>query len=316
MKIVEAKKVDKQFGSITALEGFSTTISQGEIYGLLGPNGAGKSTFINILSGLIGHDRGEVLVFGEKLKSKNTLLKRRMGLVPQNIAVYENLTARENIQFFCSLYGYRGEDLHRRVADALEFVGLQDAKEQRAKGFSGGMKRRLNIACALAHTPELIILDEPTVGIDPQSRNRILTTVKELKRRGSTILYTTHYMEEAETLCSRVGIIDHGKLIAEGTKDELKTMISDSTEIVVRSPSVILEDRVSFKDLPGLERVEIRGDQILFSAKKERLSMDQIVKKVIENNIEIFSIDVKKPNLEQVFLGLTGRTLRDGGERA
>lgn len=233
MKIVKMKDVIKRFGDVIALDNVNLEIEEGEIYGLLGPNGAGKTTAISLICGLISFGRGEVYVFDKDIHKDAEFIKKNIGIVPQDVAIYGDLTAYENVKFFASLYGLRGRELKESVEMSLEFVGLSDKAKEVPNKFSGGMKRRLNIACAIAHRPKLIIMDEPTVGIDPQSRNHILESVKKLNEMGSTIIYTSHYMEEVEAICTRISIMDHGKVIAEGTKEELTSMVTDVNTVYI-----------------------------------------------------------------------------------
>lgn len=220
MNVLEINNLTKKFGDFVAVDNMSLSIEEGEIFGLLGANGAGKSTTINMISGLFRSNEGEVLILGKNIGAFRKHAKMNIGIVPQDLAIYEDLTAYENVKFFAGLYGLRGSLLQERVEEALQFVGLGDKHKSFPKNFSGGMKRRLNIACAIAHRPKLIIMDEPTVGIDPHSRNYILQSVKKLNDMGSTIIYTSHYMEEVEEICTRIAIVDHGKIIAEGTKEQ------------------------------------------------------------------------------------------------
>lgn len=217
MKILEIKGLEKSFKDLKAVDGLSLSVEQGDIHGILGPNGAGKSTTMNCILGLLPYEGEITFEGGKSIKAWN----KNIGYVPQDLAIYPELTPTENIRFFCALYGFKGAELKERVARALDFVGLTDVKDKKAGEFSGGMKRRLNMACGIAHSPKLIIMDEPTVGIDPQSRNRIMENVKELNRQGATIIYTTHYMPEVEDICSKITVIDHGRIIADGTKDEI-----------------------------------------------------------------------------------------------
>ena len=217
MTIVKLDQVTKKFGDVTAVDKVSLEIEEGEIFGLLGPNGAGKSTAINMITGLLTPDGGSISIFDKDVRKDRMVTKSYVGIVPQDVAIYEDLTSLENVKFFAGLYGLRGKELEAAALEALEFTGLSEKKNQFPKSFSGGMKRRLNIACAIAHKPKLIIMDEPTVGIDPQSRNHILQSVKKLNETGSTIIYTSHYMEEVEEICTRIAIMDHGKVIALGT---------------------------------------------------------------------------------------------------
>lgn len=217
MKILEIKGLEKSFKDLKAVDGLSFSVEQGDIHGILGPNGAGKSTTMNCILGLLPYEGEITFEGGKSIKAWN----KNIGYVPQDLAIYPELTPTENIRFFCALYGFKGAELKERVARALDFVGLTDVKDKKSGEFSGGMKRRLNMACGIAHSPKLIIMDEPTVGIDPQSRNRIMENVKELNRQGATIIYTTHYMPEVEDICSKITVIDHGRIIADGTKDEI-----------------------------------------------------------------------------------------------
>ena len=309
--IIEIKNLVKSFKDVTAVDGISLNIKEGEIYGLLGPNGAGKSTTINILCGILNMDKGEVKCFDMDLKKKIRDIKKDIGVVPQNIAVYEELKARENVEFFASLYGLKGRELKERAQEALEFVGLTDRSEDYPKNFSGGMKRRLNIACAIAHRPKLIIMDEPTVGIDPQSRNHILESVKKLNKMGSTVIYTTHYMEEVEAICTKIGIIDHGKMIASGTYEELQSLVSDRKTVVIESDIGTEIDAERIKNLKGVH--DVFADENIFSIEcgKESECVGEIAEYFRENNIPIRSINMGRISLETVFLSLTGRSLRD-----
>lgn len=311
MKIVDITALTKKFKDTTALDNISLSIEHGEIYGLLGPNGAGKSTTINILCGLIKMTKGDVKVLDRDINEDQNFVKRNIGIVPQDIAIYEDLTAFENIKFFASLYGLKGEELKSRVNDALNFVGLRDKEKAYPKSFSGGMKRRLNIACAIAHRPKLIIMDEPTVGIDPQSRNHILQSVKKLNSIGCTIIYTSHYMEEVEEICTKIGIMDHGKLIAEGTKEELKAIVTDKSEIKVTIDSTAVIDEEEIKKIKGVLSVAAIDNVIKISSSKEINNLDKIILYFTNREIAINNIETKVPDLETVFLTLTGRKLRD-----
>lgn len=311
LNIVRIENLIKGFGELIAVDNISLDIEEGEIYGLLGPNGAGKSTTINIMCGLLSLDKGKIEILGKDIKRDSQFIKKNIGVVPQDIAIYEDLTAFENVKFFASLYGLKGENLKERAMESLEFVGLSDRAKSFPKGFSGGMKRRLNIACAIAHRPKLIIMDEPTVGIDPQSRNHILQSVKKLNSMGCTIIYTTHYMEEVETICTKIGIIDHGKVIAEGTKEELKAIVTDKNSVEV---TVKLIERVNgneIKKINGVIDVVVDDNKIKISSHKEVNNLDKIIIYFTSNNIFIENIETKTPDLETVFLTLTGRKLRD-----
>lgn len=311
MKIVKIEDLTKKFGELTAVDNISLSIKEGDIYGLLGPNGAGKSTTINIMCGLLSMYKGTIKILDRDIKKEAYFTKKNIGVVPQDIAIYEDLTAFENVKFFASLYGLKGQELKAKSMEALEFVGLSDKAKEFPKGFSGGMKRRLNIACAIAHTPKLIIMDEPTVGIDPQSRNHILQSVRKLNSKGCTIIYTTHYMEEVEAICTKIGIIDHGKVIAEGTKEELKSIVTDrnSVEITVDASIEIREEEI--KKINGVAEIKVNGNKIKIGSYKEVSNLDKIILYFTSNNIEIKNIETQRPDLETVFLTLTGRKLRD-----
>lgn len=312
MSIVKMDKVTRTFGEVIAVDKMSLEIEEGEIFGLLGPNGAGKSTAINMITGLLSADRGYISVLGSDVKKEKMKTKSYIGIVPQDIAIYEDLTSLENVKFFAGLYGLKGGELERAATEALEFTGLWDKAKSFPSTFSGGMRRRLNIACAIAHKPKLIIMDEPTVGIDPQSRNHILQSVKKLNALGSSIIYTSHYMEEAEAICTRIAIMDHGKIIATGTCDELKELVQDKDMVMVRiQDSISGIDEESIRGLPGVENVEIDHSLIKISSAREVNNLDKIIHYFTNNDITIKSVESKKPDLETVFLSLTGRRLRD-----
>ncbi len=309
--VVEVKNLVKSFGDLNAIDGISLNIKQGEIYGLLGPNGAGKSTMINILCGLLKKSKGEITCLDKSLDDNILSIKQDIGVVPQDIAIYEDLKAIENVKFFASLYGLKGKDLKQRSLKALEFVGLDDRKDDYPKNFSGGMKRRLNIACAIAHTPKLIVMDEPTVGIDPQSRNHILESVEKLNQMGSTIIYTTHYMEEVEAICTKIGIMDHGKLIANGSYEQLQSLISDRKTIIIETDIGINVDIQQLKEIKGVVCVVRQENLIEIEYLKEIDCLGNITTSFMNQDISIRSINMSNVSLETVFLSLTGRSLRD-----
>lgn len=311
MKIVRIQGLTRKFGDIIAVDNVNLEIEEREIYGLLGPNGAGKSTTINIICGLLGMDKGSIEVLDRDIKKEKVFVKRNIGIVPQEIAIYEDLTAFENIKFFAGLYGLRGQVLKERVEEALEFVGLSEKAKSFPKAFSGGMKRRLNIACAIAHRPKLIIMDEPTVGIDPQSRNHILQSVKKLNEKGCTIIYTSHYMEEVEEICTRLAIIDHGKVIAEGTKDELKAIITSTNSVWVTVDSISRVNEGKIRGISGIISVEIEENTVKINSSTDINNLDKIILYFTSNNIPIRNVESRNPDLETVFLTLTGRKLRD-----
>lgn len=311
MNVVKLEKLVKKFGEFTAVDNVDLKINEGEIYGLLGPNGAGKSTIINMICGIVSITKGKIEILDKDIKKYSNFAKKNIGIVPQDIAIYEDLSCIENVKFFAGLYGIKGKRLKNLSEEALEFVGLTDHMKDMPNKFSGGMKRRLNIACATAHKPKLIIMDEPTVGIDPQSRNHILQSVKKLNEMGCTIIYTSHYMEEVEQICTRVGILDHGKVIAEGTKDELKAIVTDKNTVVVSVSDIGKIDENEIKKIKGVQSVTVSDDEVKINSKKEINNLDKIILYFTDHNITIKNIENKVPDLETVFLTLTGRKLRD-----
>ncbi|ORX23606.1 export ABC transporter ATP-binding protein [Thermoanaerobacterium sp. PSU-2] len=311
MKAVKFERLTKRFGDLVALDNVNLEIEEGEIYGFLGPNGAGKSTAINIICGLLKIDSGNVYVMERDIKREPDFAKMNIGVVPQDIAIYGELSAYENVSFFASLYGLKGGELKESVDMALEFVGLQDKANWLANKFSGGMKRRLNIACAIAHKPKIIILDEPTVGIDPQSRNHILESVKKLNEMGSTVIYTSHYMEEVEAICTKISIIDHGKIIAEGTKEELKSIITDTNTVMITVLEVADIDENKLKAINGVKSIDIDENTVKIVSYRDVNNLDKIIHYFTTDGISIKNIETQTPDLETVFLTLTGRKLRD-----
>lgn len=309
--IVEVKNLVKRYKDFLAVDNINLSIKEGEIFGLLGPNGAGKTTTISALIGMTKLDSGEIKMFGMDMKSNEKKIKRLIGIVPQDIALYEDLTAYENLCYFGKLYGLKGKELTDRVDEALEFTGLSDRKKDYPKNYSGGMKRRLNIACAIVHGPKLIIMDEPTVGIDPQSRNHILRSIKKLNEMGATIIYTSHYMEEVEEICTRIVIMDHGRIIAKGTKEELKALVAVNEKIDMELSSVNYTITEKIKSLPGVTDCSINGNKLTVVTKKQSKLLGRIIDIVSAAESEILLLNVEKPTLESVFLTLTGRTLRD-----
>lgn len=311
---MDAIKIDgliKRFGDFIAVDNININIKEGEIYGLLGPNGAGKSTTIGIMCGLLKPTNGKIEILGvdvtKSMKNQNKLI----GLVPQEIALYGELTAYENLKFFGQLYNLKGRELEESIDRVLDFIGLQDVKKNVANTFSGGMKRRLNIGCALIHSPKIVIMDEPTVGIDPQSRNHILESVKKLNESGVTVIYTTHYMEEVELICNKIAIIDKGKVIAEGTKEELKNIVSDTNKLVISVNYIDKLNLNNLKSIRGVRLVEIVDGKLEITSSKEINNLNEILMELSKEDIEILGIEQKEINLETIFLALTGRKLRD-----
>ncbi len=309
--LLEVNNLIKRYGDFLALDHITFAVKEGEIFGLLGPNGAGKTTTISIISSLTQYDGGEVKFLGKEIKRHEMEVKQELGIVPQEIAIFEDLTAYENLDYFGRLYGLRGNLLKERITEALAFTGLTDRRKDRPKGFSGGMKRRLNIACAILHHPKLIIMDEPTVGIDPQSRNHILQSIKELNKMGSTIIYTSHYMEEVEEICTRVAIVDHGRVIAQGTKEELTALVSTEEKLVIELSSVNYTVVEQIKSISSIRECIIKGNSLEVVGKKGEHNVSRVINLLTEAGIEILSLNVEKPSLEAVFLTLTGRSLRD-----
>lgn len=309
--LLEINNLVKRYNEVLAVDNVSMSINEGEIFGLLGPNGAGKSTTINALTGLTKADGGEIKIFGLDMKTHDMDIKREIGIVPQDIAVYEDLTTNENLRYFGKLYGLKGKLLNERVKEALDFTGLSEKARDYPRKFSGGMKRRLNIACAIVHHPRLIIMDEPTVGIDPQSRNHILQSIKELNRLGSTIIYTSHYMEEVEELCTRLVIMDHGRIIAKGTKEELENMVAVDDRVSIDLSSVNYTITDNIKKINGVKECSVEANKISIISKKHSKNLGRIIECISETDSEILSLNIERPSLESVFLTLTGRSLRD-----
>lgn len=311
MPIIKTYNVVKRFGSTLAVDNLSLTINKGEILGLVGPNCAGKSTTIKMLAGLLKPDRGEIYINGEDISLNPKETKKIIGLVPQDIAIYENISAKENVEFFGSLYGLYGRVLRDMAKEALEFCGLYEKRHERPKSFSGGMKRRLNIACSIVHKPDILIMDEPTVGIDTQSRNHILKSVQKINKSGTTIIYTSHYMEEVESICTRIAIVDFGRIIAIGDKNELK-MLLNSEEII--TIEVNNADGCSFNEINNLEGVisfTLHDNCLQIVSNNAHDILQDIIQIVFDESKKIININLKSPSLENVFLTLTGRNLRD-----
>lgn len=311
MAVVRIENLVKKFGSKIAVDNMSLQVQEGEIFGFLGPNGAGKSTTINSVCGLIKIDQGSITIDGIDIKSRSTEAKQRLGLVPQEIALFDTLTAGENVEFFAKLAGVKGKLLKERVEEALEFVGLSDKRRDIPKSFSGGMKRRLNIACAIAHHPKVIIMDEPTVGIDPQSRNHILDSVRQLNKMGSTIIYTSHYMEEVEAICARVGIIDHGRLIAIGTKEELRKLVSEDERIIIDTFNLSYNSVEEIKAVKGVKDAAFSDGTLELVTQNSQAVLQDILHTLSKYGARVKGVDMIEPDLETVFLALTGRKLRD-----
>ena len=310
-KIIEIKNLEKSYKNNKVIKNISFEVLKGEILCVLGPNGAGKSTTINVLTGVLAYDGGELFYKGRKIKKNDKEFKERLGVVPQDIALYEDISAEQNLRFFASLYGLKGKELAEKIKEALEFAGLSERAKDKVRTFSGGMKRRLNIACAIAHNPELLIMDEPTVGIDPQSRNHILDSVKKMRERGMTIIYTTHYMEEVEEISTRIIVMDKGEIIASGTKEKLKENVVNFKKIIIEVDDTSKVNLEKFYDVEGIKEATIKEKKIEIISLTGVENLDKIISILINDSIKINNLTTEVPSLETVFLNLTGKILRD-----
>ena len=309
--IVRVENLVKRYGDLLALDHLSLRIAQGEIFGLLGPNGSGKTTSINCILQLLTYDKGTIELFGEPMGPARYDLKRRIGVVPQQVAVFEELTVRENIDYFCSLYVDDRARRRRLVDEAIEFVGLGDYERFRPKKLSGGLARRLNIACGVAHKPELIFFDEPTVAVDPQSRNSILDGICRLRDEGATVVYTSHYMEEVERICSRIMIMDGGRTLAEGTNDELKRMINMGEKVVAEIAELPGPVLAAVRDLPHVLTADIARGTLTCSCEASPHNLTDILDTLRTGGVALGRVYSEPPTLNDVFLEITGRELRD-----
>ena len=309
--IIEVKNLTKKYKELKAVDDLSFEVHEGEILGLLGPNGSGKSTTINCLLSLLNYSNGSIKIFGKEMKPDSYDLKSKIGVVFQEVSVFDELTVYENIDYFCGLYISDKETKKKYIEDAISLVGLEDFKKFYPKKLSGGLLRRLNIACGIAHKPKLIFLDEPTVAVDPQSRNNILDGIKKLRDDGATIVYTTHYMEEVEILCDRVIILDKGKILAAGTTDELKELakIEEKISIEVNDLETKYIDKI--KELKNVDEVKYNGNMLLITYKKGKNNLVEIMEYLKEDRIKYNKIFSERPTLNDVFLELTGKELRD-----
>lgn len=309
--VVKIENLVKRYKELIALDHFNLEIKEGEIFGLLGPNGSGKTTTINCLLSLLSFDKGTIEIFGEKMTPSNYKIKKQIGIIMQNVAVFNELNVYENINYFCGLYITDKSLRKQYVQETIEFAGLQDFIKFHPKKLSGGLLRRLNIACGIAHKPKLIILDEPTVAVDPQSRNKILEGIAELNRNGATIIYTSHYMEEVEQLCTRIAIMDKGKNLAIGTKDELKKMIKNTETVTIEV--LDLEDRIISKinDLPHVYEVSYNDNKLMVYCSGGKHNLVRILDVLTQNNVPFGRVFSELPTLNDVFLEITGKELRD-----
>lgn len=308
--MIEIKNLSKSYGDIQALRDVSLKIEDGELFGLLGPNGAGKTTMINILNTYLSFEKGDVIINNFNVREDESKIKKIVGVIPQEISLYDELTAMENLCFWGEIYGLSGKNLKQKCEDALMLVGLFDRRNDTLKKYSGGMKRRINIAASLLHNPQIILMDEPTVGVDTQSRNFIFEMIKQLHQQGKTIIYTTHYMEEAEKLCTKIAIIDHGEIIALGTKQELYKLLGEEDITTFK-----FKEKIDFQDykkhLKNYSLTQLSDFAIQLTGKDLIRQLPKIIKVIDELPDETEEIDIIQPNLESVFLKLTGRELRE-----
>lgn len=309
--IVKVDGLVKRYGKLVALDYLSFEVKEGEIFGLLGPNGSGKTTAINCILSLLKYDKGTIEIFGKPMGPDANEIKRDIGIIMQNVAVFEELNVYENISYFCSLYIKDKEKIKDLTEEAIRFVSLEDYKKFYPKKLSGGLLRRLNIACGIVHKPKLIILDEPTVAVDPQSRNKILEGIKKLNEQGATVIYTSHYMEEVEQICNNIAIIDKGKVVAQGTKEELKEMISLGEKIIIETYQISEEQLMMLRDMPNVISVEYKDNQVLIKSGKGRNNLIHVLHFMESNKIQFGKVFTQLPTLNDVFLEITGKELRD-----
>lgn len=309
--MIHIENLVKRYGDLTALNRLNLDIREGEIFGLLGPNGSGKTTAINCMLSLLRYDKGTVEIFGEAMSPDNYRIKQQIGIVLQNVAVFDELTVYENIDYFCGLYIKDRTRRRELVEEAIQFTGLEDFRKMRPKKLSGGLLRRLNIACGIAHKPRLIIMDEPTVAVDPQSRNKILEGIQKLNQQGSTIIYTSHYMEEVEQICTRIAIMDHGQIIASGTKEELKKMIKTGETITIEA--VILDDHhlMEIRNLSHVFDLQYENQVLTVRCTGARHNLIHILDYLQKNDLPFGRVFSEQPTLNDVFLEITGKQLRD-----
>lgn len=309
--IIEVTNLVKKYKNVTVVDGINLAIKEGEIFGILGPNGAGKTTTMNALLGLLKISEGNIMFYGKEFTNKEKEIKKRIGYVPQEYAFFPQLSALDNVIYWGKIYGLKGEELKKAVQEALETIGLWDRRKDKAANFSGGMKRRLNIACAIIHKPAILFMDEPTVGVDPQSRNNILESVRTLNKSGTTVIYTSHYMEEIEAICDRVAIMDYGKIIALGTIPELLNSEMKESKFSVELTEVSEGICDEIKKIDGIISCEIDKTTLTISMKRDNNCLNEVLQKVIGGQSKVLSLSLERPNLETVFLELTGKKLRD-----
>ncbi len=311
MNMFEINNLVKRYGDLVALDHLNLQIREGEVFGLLGPNGSGKTTAIGCMLALLKYDRGNIRIFGEEMSPENYRVKQQIGIVLQNVAVFDELTVYENIDYFCGLYVKEKARRRELAEEALAFVGLEDYRKVRPGKLSGGLLRRLNIACGIAHKPRLIIMDEPTVAVDPQSRNKILEGIQELNRQGSTVIYTSHYMEEVEQICTRIAILDHGRSIAVGTKEELKMMIKTGETVTIEAVILNQEQLQAIRELPHVFAVDYEEQILTVRCTKAKHNLIRILNYLQEQEVIFGRVFSELPTLNDVFLEITGKQLRD-----
>lgn len=309
--MIEVQDLRKTYGSVVAVDGASFHARAGEVFGLLGPNGAGKTTTIHCISGLLTPSAGRVRVDGHDVVREGKAARASIGVAPQELAIYEDLTAAENLEYWGGVQGMRGAELKRRVGETLEIFGLQDRAKEPVKRFSGGLKRRLNFACAIVHRPKVLLLDEPTVGVDPQSRIRLLELIRQQAREGVCVLYTTHYMEEAEALCDRLAILDHGRLIAQGTLDELRAMLGERELLTLKGSWDERKLREALERLEGIEVLQMGAAEVTLAAADGSSRLPKVLALLEEAGAEIRGVTLRQPSLESLFIRLTGKELRE-----
>lgn len=311
MSIIKVKNISKRFNDKLVLDNISYEVKEGEIFGFIGPNGAGKSTLINIMTSLLTPDNGTIEICGYDILREPIKAKECMGYVPQELALMEDLNAYDNLEFFGALYGLKGKLLKERIAEALKVTGLEETRKQKIKKFSGGMKRRLNIAVSILHHPKVLILDEPTVGVDPQSRNHIFSFIKNIcKEWGTTVIYTSHYMEEIEELCKRVFIIDLGKEVSYGDREEIKASVFSNNKVIIETQEISGETIMKLKDVEGIDKVSDK-DNVLTLTIDSKFKLASVLSLLEKERVNIKKISYEEAKLEDVFLSLTGKTLRD-----
>jgi len=309
--VVKIENLVKRYKELVALDHLSLEIEEGEVFGLLGPNGSGKTTTINCLLSLLSYDKGTVEIFGKKMTPVSYDIKKQIGIIMQNVAVFQELNVYENIDYFCGLYIKDKNKRKQYVEESIQFAGLEDFRKFRPKKLSGGLLRRLNIACGIAHKPRLIILDEPTVAVDPQSRNKILEGIQELNRKGATIIYTSHYMEEVEQLCTRIAIMDRGKKIAEGTKDELKRMIKNTETVTIEVLEVPESVLTELENIRHVYKASFADEKLTIECSGGKHNLIRILDVLQKENISFGRVYTELPTLNDVFLEITGKALRD-----